>query len=307
MRKIYVVFILMYLNSCFCYSQLPADIKQEFKESYAKHDYMGLTRPECMTLGKCEKLDTCILRVTYQVTFVNDTSDRAHTSKDIQVLEVGKNVIHSYSAILRSADSIATEMDKRGSNTIPCFNKYIIPEDIFVFIAKRQIEERYRTNMSLSDFFFKEELSSINWNLINEHKNILGYNCQKACCQYRGRKYIAWYTLDIPLRYGPYKFYDLPGLILQIYDSSNDYIWECISVQKGKPNDFICRYPGKYRKVIEMTREKARKNLMLMHKDIGGYMRSVGKGIIVSNSKGICYTPVAGDIPPEPYNPIEKE
>lgn len=40
---------------------------------------------------------------------------------------------------------------------------------------------------------------------INEDsiKNILGYDCQLAETDFRGRNWKAWFTIDIPLSYGP--------------------------------------------------------------------------------------------------------
>lgn len=37
---------------------------------------------------------------------------------------------------------------------------------------------------------------------------------------------MAWYTVDIPLPYGPYKFYGLPGLVVEVEDSTHLYVWE---------------------------------------------------------------------------------
>ena len=54
---------------------------------------------------------------------------------------------------------------------------------------------------------------------------ILGYTCHKATTRFRGRDYVAWYTEEIPLSYGPYKFRGLPGLITCIYDKDRDHVF----------------------------------------------------------------------------------
>jgi GLPGLI family protein len=58
----------------------------------------------------------------------------------------------------------------------------------------------------------------IKWNIVEEVKMIKNYTCLKATTEFRGRKYIAWFTPDIPISDGPWKFKGLPGLILSITD-----------------------------------------------------------------------------------------
>ncbi len=67
----------------------------------------------------------------------------------------------------------------------------------------------------------KDSLNIYEWELLNERKEILGYNCLKAKTTFRGRTYYAFYTPEIPIPYGPWKFQGLPGLILEVTDSEN--------------------------------------------------------------------------------------
>lgn len=39
---------------------------------------------------------------------------------------------------------------------------------------------------------------------------------QKATCDFAGRKWIAWFTTEIPIQDGPYKFYGLPCAYCEI-------------------------------------------------------------------------------------------
>ena len=75
----------------------------------------------------------------------------------------------------------------------------------------------YREPSAYSDFIITEtKLPVQNWTLIDTSKKIGKFNCQKATTTFRGRKYEAWYTLEIPVSNGPWKFHGLPGLILEI-------------------------------------------------------------------------------------------
>ncbi|WP_435524227.1 GLPGLI family protein [Chryseobacterium indoltheticum] len=55
----------------------------------------------------------------------------------------------------------------------------------------------------------------IKWNISNEHKKIGVWAATKATTNFGGRNWTAWFSEDIPLPYGPYVFYGLPGLFLK--------------------------------------------------------------------------------------------
>jgi GLPGLI family protein len=73
------------------------------------------------------------------------------------------------------------------------------------------------------------------WKIIpGQLKSIAGFACQKATTDYAGRSYEAWFTREIPLSEGPYKFYGLPGLIVSISDIRRQYSFEL--VKSGTPS-----------------------------------------------------------------------
>lgn len=61
------------------------------------------------------------------------------------------------------------------------------------------------------------------WKLENGEKTFLGYACKKASVNFGGRNWSAWYTSEIAVSDGPYKFSGLPGLILEISSTDGDY------------------------------------------------------------------------------------
>lgn len=71
-----------------------------------------------------------------------------------------------------------------------------------------------------------EKIPNLDWEInYTETKKIGQYLCSKATVNFRGRKYIIWYTKKIPLRFGPWKLFGLPGLILEAYDETLMYRW----------------------------------------------------------------------------------
>lgn len=76
-----------------------------------------------------------------------------------------------------------------------------------------------------------KENPEFNWKIIEQYKTILGYKCQLATTEYEGRKYSAWFSLDIPIPMGPYKFRGLPGLIMEISDTENIFQFTIVELK----------------------------------------------------------------------------
>lgn len=74
---------------------------------------------------------------------------------------------------------------------------------------------------SFKEYYVVEPVS-INWNFVNETKKIDKYLCKKATTSFRGRDYIVWYTNEIPISIGPWKFHRLPGIVVEITDATKE-------------------------------------------------------------------------------------
>lgn len=57
---------------------------------------------------------------------------------------------------------------------------------------------------------------TFDWEIEDSITIIKGYRCSKAYCIMKNKKYVAWFTEEIPISNGPYVFGGLPGLILQL-------------------------------------------------------------------------------------------
>ncbi len=79
---------------------------------------------------------------------------------------------------------------------------------------------------------FKEDTPSFEWEILTDTSRIINQVCQKAVCKFKGREYEAWFAQEINVSEGPWKFNGLPGLILKIKDSRNDYAFEAIEIKK---------------------------------------------------------------------------
>ncbi len=79
----------------------------------------------------------------------------------------------------------------------------------------------FRQNHLDEDLRVKEEPFTWDWNITNETKKLGAYHCTKAITTFRGRTYEAWFTNEIAVPFGPWKFHGLPGLILEIIEETN--------------------------------------------------------------------------------------
>lgn len=96
------------------------------------------------------------------------------------------------------------------------------------------------------EYFIYEDAASIKWQLTNDFKEISGYKSQKAITTFRGRNFEAWFTSEIPLAYGPWKFRGLPGLILEVYDQTGSvyFIAEHIQIPFARAEEIVQRPSG---------------------------------------------------------------
>ena len=157
---------------------------------------------------------TAIDSVSFQVTYSSRIRRVLHVesySADLQILEIGSKHTRYYSRYAEIADSLYTNF-KESAN-----------------------------------FVYEEECPELEWTISSETETILGYECTKATASFRGRTWYAWFTMDIPLNYGPWKLSGLPGLILKAEDADQYFTYEAVGIKQnlGKP---IMMYDEKMQK-----------------------------------------------------------
>lgn len=91
------------------------------------------------------------------------------------------------------------------------------------YIKNFRTKEIYsESNISFVRNLVVKELMNFDWKINKDiQKEISGYVCFQATTEYKGRKYIAFYTEEIEIPDGPRKFCGLPGLILEIKEENS--------------------------------------------------------------------------------------
>lgn len=99
------------------------------------------------------------------------------------------------------------------------------------------------------DYFIINSNDEIKWNLHKDTQIYDGYNLQKATTDFGGRTWVAWFSKEINIPEGPYKFRGLPGLIFLLKDSREDFIYKLVKNKKLKTtfdtSDFLESHYGK--------------------------------------------------------------
>ena len=196
--------------------------------------------------------DTVEYVVMYELTFREDTAHLNRCRTENHMLSIGKkhevssfrgyDTYRRHKELKKAGDSgITDELIKTGrigevfrnipSSAIKC--------SIFKNMTTKTIsttDHIYLQGM----YEYEESFDCFNWLITSEIDTIHNYVCQKAICDFGGRTWEAWFTLELPFSDGPYKFCALPGLILNVADTQNHYSWEFLSIEK--PSEVMMVY-----------------------------------------------------------------
>lgn len=94
----------------------------------------------------------------------------------------------------------------------------------------------YYENMVMLKFFpTKDPIYIFDWDIDKKTEEILGYTCQAAVTEFRGRTYVAYFTNELGFSGGPWKFDGLPGMILKVYslDGVVEFEAQVVEVKKS--------------------------------------------------------------------------
>lgn len=75
-------------------------------------------------------------------------------------------------------------------------------------------------------------MSSDLWDILPDTSTVTGLLSYKATCTFGGRHWTAWFSPEIPVSDGPYKFAGLPGLIVKLDSEDGDYNFILSAMEK---------------------------------------------------------------------------
>ena len=155
----------------------------------------------------------------------------------------------------------------------------------FMTIYKNYPEGKLtHTEKICTDWFrYDEDIPQLDWELTDSVTNVLGYECQSARCNFRGREWTVFYTEDIPIADGPWKLQGLPGLIMKASDNKGHYTFECIGI-KSKADRPITIYKVPFNNVKRRDYYDARHRYEV--NPFAYYESTTGENVTVTDEAG---------------------
>lgn len=91
------------------------------------------------------------------------------------------------------------------------------------------------------EYIIAYNLSDIEWKLLSETKNILGYQCFKAIGNLKNKKntVTAWYAPGLSFSFGPSGYGKLPGLILELHENASVFKAQYIEINPKRKIQII--------------------------------------------------------------------
>ena len=240
-------------------------------------------------------LDRAYMKCLYRYVYLNDTLT-GKTKDDLLILQIGKSISKCFShysnqvdslSALPNGDMIIGKMINDAMNNGEFMRGKYPHKRLKTYIYKNYPEGRMTVTdgLILQDYCYVDSLHTQIWTMCDSTREVLGYTCQQATADFRGRHWTAWFATDIPVSDGPWKLGGLPGLILEAYDEGQQHVFTAVGLERVKDEPIIFnRSFGDNQKFeqtkrLEFLRSK-KKSLM----DLNGYIQ-METGIDLSQGK----------------------
>lgn len=249
-------------------------------------------------ISNYQVLDTASVVIMYRKIYRPDANSEL-TLEEPMMLQVGSCVSSFFSYKLFQMDSVYTASDfQPWAGSVGRVDPYII--------LRMKQEERLRVIIRMpfqsnAGFVYDEKIPETNWSVRTDTTKIMqGYTCVLAEGECGGRKWIVWFTPEVPLDAGPWKLSGLPGLIMQAHDANKEYIFELTALLNKR--DKICQYGWRLKKMLKAEWQKMERE---MYKSPWRFVNQGNQVLFLSGK-------ASGRLDESnwknvPYNPIELE
>lgn len=235
-------------------------------------------------------IDQAHLKCSYEYKYEFDTLSHKDVRDDLLYLQIGKSISKCFSYYTYQNDSLWNSPDgekKVSSLMMEAFTKKGSRTNAFPH--KRMTACIYKNypigKVTITDhlmdqyYVYEDDLYPQTWSMEDSTKLVMGHECQKAVCNFRGREWTAWFAVDIPISDGPWIFGGLPGLIMDVYDRKNQHHFRINGLQKvnNEPIEFIV-LDKNFKKLVQTDRIKflrSKMNYYMNNKSINEAMTGI--------------------------------
>ncbi|MGL4583278.1 MAG: GLPGLI family protein [Flavobacterium sp.] len=219
-----------------------------------------------------EKIE--VMRYEYQLTFPAWTigTEKSVMGKvEIVYLDIYDNESRCMSAGNDQQNELSEKMRGAIANRGD-LEQYQTAVNWSVFNAHGKLNTYLSTGLNM--YSVEESSNEMKWTVVSEVEEYNGMKVQKATGELSGRTWTVWFTQDIPLIEGPYKFKNLPGFVVKAEDSTGDYKFELLKSEKVKTSYWLPKFYTNATKVNKQQWNKIRssmenKNLIQMLEERG--------------------------------------
>ena len=228
-------------------------------------------------------------RFSYEYKFVIDSTAKDKVETEVMLLNVFSKGSQFYSKATAEVDStMSAEIQKQMNSGSMNINLKGMASSGKV---RHQVEKSYpdyQVNYFVKlggDEYIVEDNRKQEWKILPEKEKLGELMTQKATCNFAGRTWTAWFTTEIPIQDGPYKFHGLPGLIVKIEDQTKSHSYELKGINKFNDNVAFKSFKDKTRNkyLIALDYKKFKKAYLDYRADPNKSARQmVSSGMVVS-------------------------
>ena len=272
-----------------------------------KHKILMLLSVVLFSIAVAAQENIPFVECHYAEKFRDNLLKKDKYRQDEMVLRISKTSSEFFSLWRRSRNEIQDSILARGGSredVLAAREKIIYPLSNQYQTIYKNLPQRgmltYTDKIFGKKYLYTEKQEMPQWKILQEKKVVANHSCQKAEATYLGRKWIVWFTAEIPISDGPWKLWGLPGLILEAADVDNDYQFTCIEIKNLSHGKEIKVPKAQY---VKCTKAQHIKVITEYEEDANKFIQRQGvSGVFSIGTHGKATTA----LPESKYNYIER-
>ena len=207
-------------------------------------------------------LDRAHMKCIYRYVYTFDTL-KNELRDDLLILQIGKEVSKCYSYYTFQYDSLRrtpdgakvwSELFRRATEKDGIYGDFPhVRMSTYVYKNYPTGQMTITDRISSQGYRYADSLHAQTRTMGDSTREVLGYMCQQATADFRGRRWTAWFATDIPVSDGPWKLGGLPGLILEAYDDGQQHVFTAVGLERVKDEPIIFNQKDGHNRRFEPT------------------------------------------------------